>query len=72
MFVIDDLKLNRFKFVRIPSNREYFSKLGFCSVSPSLFTGDESISAFQSKLDSVKPTIEEYDEYCSSFDVISD
>lgn len=41
MFVPRELKLNKFKQVSIPRNRDYFMRLGFCNPSANHFTGDK-------------------------------
>lgn len=42
MFIKDELKLNKFRDVRIPSNAEYFARYGFTTSPDSQYSGDES------------------------------
>lgn len=49
----EKLKVNKFKMVRIPSNKEYFARLGSLEVSDKLYTGDEPAPMPQNKVDTL-------------------
>lgn len=54
MFVPDKLKLNKFVHVRIPSNKEYFARVGLSSTGLSTqYTGDEIADTGKTKIDSI-------------------
>lgn len=53
MFVPDGMKVNKFKDVNIPSNKEYFGRFGFHDVKPDAYTGDEVAKINVSKVDEV-------------------
>lgn len=53
MFVPEDLKLNRFKFVRIPPNRDYVRLVGASVLSDDHYSGDNVAIISQSKIDSI-------------------
>lgn len=54
MFVPDKLKLNKFVHVRIPSNKEYFGRVGLSSPGTSnQYTGDELAPMGKSKIDTL-------------------
>lgn len=54
MKIPEKLKLNRFKYVRIPKNKDYFMKYGFQDISDDHYTGDEEIlPQFLSKMDAI-------------------
>lgn len=54
MLVPDKLKLNKFVHVRIPSNKEYFARVGLSSAGLSTqYTGDEIADTGKSKIDSI-------------------
>lgn len=42
MFVPDDLKVNRFSDVKIPSNKMYFARLGRQALPSGYYTGEDS------------------------------
>lgn len=64
MFVPDKLKLNKFQHVRIPSNKEYFSRVGLSGLGASnQYTGDEFAPPSQSKIDQILETDREYQKY---------
>lgn len=41
MYCPEKLKLNRFKQVQIPSNKDYFSRLGVVATPSTSYTGDD-------------------------------
>lgn len=55
MFINKALKLNRFRSVYIPSNREYFSRYGTSlPQGEGSYSGDEYIPSMRSKIDSLE------------------
>lgn len=66
MLVPDKLKLNKFKLVKIPSNKDYFGRVGLQSVGTSVnYTGDELASPPQNKIDQILEADREYSKYLS-------
>jgi hypothetical protein len=61
MFVREEMKLNRFRDVRIPRNSEYFARAGAAVLPPSQFTNDEQAVMPQSKIQSIVE-MEAYDK----------
>lgn len=59
MYIPDKLKLNRYKTVRIPTNRDYFEKYGKCDLSRCSFTGDDDYPLPSRKLDEISRTCRE-------------
>lgn len=53
-FPNDDIKINRFKPVYIPKNREYMSRLGRVTAPPEAFSGDAEIHRQQNKVDDLE------------------
>lgn len=53
MYVPEELKLNRFKDVKIPSNKDYFQRLGRQALPAGQYTGDEAAQMPSSKIDTV-------------------
>lgn len=51
MRIRKELKLNRFKVVAIPSNKQYFMRFGERSVPAGLFSGDEVVPTRMNKTD---------------------
>lgn len=43
MFVPEKLKLNKFRHVQIPENRDYFSRYGFLQSPSSSYGGDDDL-----------------------------
>lgn len=41
MYCPEKLKLNRFKQVKIPSNKDYFSRIGAVATPATSYTGDD-------------------------------
>lgn len=61
MYVPEKLKLNKFRLVRIPRNREYFGKFGKVNPSGSYADPDaDVIPTFQQKLDAIAAEFEQY------------
>lgn len=64
MLVPEKLKLNKFKLVKIPSNKDYFARVGLQSAgTPSQYTGDEMAVLDQSKIDQIRAADAEYAKY---------
>lgn len=64
MLIPEKLKLNRFKLVKIPSNKDFFGRVGLQSAgNASLYTGDESAVFDQSKIDQIAQADAEYNKY---------
>lgn len=64
MFIPDKLKLNKFKLVHIPSNKEYFGRVGLQSAGTSAqYTGDDFACPVQSKIDEIAEADAEFSRY---------
>ena len=53
MYVPDSLKLNRYECVKIPSNKDYFSRLGKMELGADSYTGDDVAELPGSKIDTI-------------------
>lgn len=53
-FPSEDLKVNKFKLVYIPKNRDYMSRLGSVTVPPSAYSGDEEVHRQQNKVEDLE------------------
>lgn len=53
MYVPDELKVNKFVDVQIPSNKDYFARLGKQTLGESQYTGDDAAVMPSSKIDAV-------------------
>lgn len=53
MYIPEDLKVNRFKQVPIPSNREYFGRNNGKVLPDNLYTGDDVAIMPQNKIDQI-------------------
>ena len=53
MYVPDSLKLNKHQLVKIPSNKDYFSRLGQMQLGDDAYTGDEVARIPGRKIDEV-------------------
>lgn len=53
MFIPDEMKLNRFKLVSIPSAREYFKLYGERAMASSAYSGDEAPLPEGNKVDTI-------------------
>lgn len=62
------LKLNKFKYVRIPSNAEYFGRFGTSLVGKPQYTGDETIPFAERKIDSIADGASLYEEFARQQD----
>lgn len=57
MYCPEKLKLNKFKQVQIPSNKDYFGRLGTSPVPSSQYTGEDNLAPFpQRKTDELAST----------------
>lgn len=63
MLVPNKLKLNRYRFVSIPKNRDYFAKYGNFNTLQVNYTGDDVAPIGQSKLDQILEADAEYQQY---------
>lgn len=66
MYCPDELKLNKFVFVRIPKPKDIFARFGNSVPQSSQYSGDESIPAFQSKIDNLAQQMEDYEAFARS------
>lgn len=67
MFVPDKLKVNRFKEVKIPTNKDFFARVGLGSVGTAgSYTGDEYAIPNQSKIDQIRQADYEFSKYLNS------
>lgn len=53
MYVPDSLKLNKHQLVKIPSNKDYFSRLGKMELGENAYTGDGVASMPGRKIDEI-------------------
>lgn len=49
MYCPEKLKLNKFKLVSLPKNRDYMTRLGFHEMPASQFTGEEDAVDFENR-----------------------
>lgn len=64
MYVIDELKLNRFQDVAIPKCSELFSRIGRTGIpSDKAFTGDIVADFGQRKTDQLAQSMSDYEQY---------
>lgn len=61
MYIKDELKLNKFREVRIPSNAEYFARYGFTTSPDSQYSGDEDSPMPKNKTE-LFALMDEYDK----------
>lgn len=66
MFCPDKLKLNKFRFVRIPTNAEYFGRFGFADPSTGVYSGDQQGIEVGTKIDNIEKANSFYEEYAES------
>lgn len=59
MNIPEKLKLNRFKVVNLPSNKDLFSRFGKKSMPENLYTGDDMAPQASRKIDQIA----DYDAY---------
>ena len=50
----EDIKVNRFRLVYIPKNRDYMSRLGSVTLPPSAYSGDSEVHQSQNKVDDLE------------------
>lgn len=63
MWCPDELKLNKFKVVRIPSNKEYFGMFGSQIPLKQAYTGDADIKPAMTKNEQAAESIRLYNQY---------
>lgn len=67
MFVLDELKLNKFKLVHLRSNADLMRLVSTNgTIPPSMYTGDEMAVMPQNKLDSIRQADAELSSYLSN------
>lgn len=67
MFVPKGLRNNAFKDVKIPSNKDFFARVGLGSVGvANNYTGDEMAMPNQSKIDQILEADKEYARFLQS------
>lgn len=54
MYVPEKLKLNKFRDVNIPDNRDYFSRYGFLQSPANAYTGDVEASSPMTKIEEIE------------------
>lgn len=59
MNIPEKLKLNRFKVVNIPSNKDYFQRFGSRTMPETMYSGDEVVPLASRKIDQIV----DYDAY---------
>lgn len=64
MYIIPELKLNKFRLVAIPKAKDLYARLGRVGVpSSNSYTGDETAQYAQRKTDQIRDGIEQYEQY---------
>lgn len=64
MYVIPELKLNKFQLVAIPKAKVLYARIGRVGLPASnAYTGDESAQYVLRKTDQIRDGIEQYEEY---------
>ena len=58
MYVCEELKLNKFKHLRIPSKKEYFMRVGEVSLNGNNYTGEEKAEMIGNKIDEISKALE--------------
>lgn len=53
-FPTEEIKLNKFRLVHIPKNRDYMSRLGSVTLPPEAYSGDQEIHRQQNKVDDLE------------------
>lgn len=53
-FPNEEIKINKFKLVYVPKNRDYMSRLGSVTVPPEAYSGDAEIHRQQNKVDDME------------------
>lgn len=53
MFIPESLKLNKHQLVKIPSNKDYFSRLGKMELGDDAYTGDEAARISGGKINDI-------------------
>lgn len=64
MYIIKELKLNKFRLVAIPKAKDLYARLGRVGIpASSAYTGDECAEYVQRKTDQIRDGIEQYEQY---------
>ena len=64
MYIIPELKLNKFKLVAIPKAKDLYSRIGRVGIpSSNAYTGDEAAEYAQRKTDQIRDGLEQYEQY---------
>lgn len=64
MFIIPELKLNKFKLVDIPKVSSLYQRYGKTGLpSTNCYSGDESNPLYERKTDQISRSIEDYEAY---------
>lgn len=72
MYVIPELKLNKFQLVAIPKAKDLYARIGRVGIPASnAYTGDESVQYAQRKTDQIRDGIEQYEQYAREQDQLS-
>lgn len=66
MYIVSELKLNKYVKVRIPSNNDLFGRFGARLSNSEKFTGDEPAISPMSKIDALSQSLNDYEDYCLS------
>lgn len=64
MIIPKKMKLNQFKVVRIPENKDYFARYGASAMPESAYSGDNSSPMFADKIDNLAKGLEDYQQFC--------
>lgn len=54
MYVDEKLKLNKFRVVNIPENKDYFSRYGFLQMPANAYSGDDVSRMPGTKIDEIE------------------
>lgn len=52
-FPNEDMKVNKFKLVFIPSNSDYMSRIGMRTLPPGAYSGDDEVHRQQNKVEDI-------------------
>lgn len=69
MYIIEKLKLNRFKMVSIPKPCELYARLGHGNLpAENAYTGEELAQMHQRKTDQMSQAMEDYERYAKEME----
>lgn len=63
MIVIDELKHNKLVQVHLPNNSDFFARFGYSSPSEKLYSGDEDLPDYSSKVDTLQALHNQYKDF---------